>query len=428
MLAWVSSYFVCTEFRKAMVDPFLAFFTLVAVCAWVAADLRCDRNRRWRWLALVAYAAVGIGAMCKGPVILVHVIIALLAFHLTRKRPPRFGKLIHLLGVATILALALPWPVVVALRVPGAIDLWRAESVGNLAEQTRNARPFWTYVPMVFQISLPWTLPWLMAHWRDLRRLRRASGRAKQVALANLFPLVWLVGAVVFFSFAHMKKPAYLLPLMPAIVLPAARGIVLLLRAALRPGGQVSRWVIGGHATVGGVFAIGASIAVYQKLDNRTLAILVCTSIVLAGFIPFLTLSISRLRWWLTAQALAFCVAASLGIALRHAAMDRLTSSRKLDALVIQMIAADPDLTLLDSRLPAEAAVYLPADIRRDPSRSRVLMIFDPDGEARAPDSAALARLLPFTVESVRRIPVDESITKRWELWEFTTKSSVRKR
>lgn len=427
MLVWVSSYFVCTEFRKAMVDPFLAFFTLVAVCTWIAADLRCARDRRWRWLALLAYAAVGAGAMCKGPVILVHVVVAILAFHLTQKRRPRVGILVHLLGIAVIVALALPWPAMVALRVPGAIDLWRAESIGNLAEQTRNARPLWTYLPMVFQISLPWTLPWLFSTWRDIRHVRRATARAKAAAIANLFPLLWLVGVVVFFSFAHMKKPAYLLPVMPAIVLPAARGIVLLIRAALRPGGQVSRWIIGGHAVAGAAFAIGASVAVNQELDSRTLGMLVGASLILAGVLPLFMLSLGRLRWWLSAQAFAFCVAASLGIALRHAAMDRASSSRKLDSLVMRMISADPDLTLLDTRLPPEAAVYLPADIRRDPTRSRVLMIYDPDGEVRRPGSAALVRVLPFKVADVRRIPVDESVTKRWELWAFTTESPATK-
>jgi 4-amino-4-deoxy-L-arabinose transferase-like glycosyltransferase len=63
-LVWISSYFIVDEFRKSMADPYLAFFVLMAVWAWLAGTarpfhlaprMRGDRSQlccsisRWRW-------------------------------------------------------------------------------------------------------------------------------------------------------------------------------------------------------------------------------------------------------------------------------------------------------------------------------------------------------------------------------------------
>ena len=36
---WLSTHFIVDEFRKSMADPYLAFFTLLSVWAWVAVAL-----------------------------------------------------------------------------------------------------------------------------------------------------------------------------------------------------------------------------------------------------------------------------------------------------------------------------------------------------------------------------------------------------
>src|SRR5687767_10816973 len=46
-LVWLGSYFVFDEYRKAMVDPYLAFFTLAAVWAWVRGAQK-DEDGGWR--------------------------------------------------------------------------------------------------------------------------------------------------------------------------------------------------------------------------------------------------------------------------------------------------------------------------------------------------------------------------------------------
>jgi 4-amino-4-deoxy-L-arabinose transferase-like glycosyltransferase len=91
--AWVTSYFVPDEFRKAMADPYVAFFVLLAVWGWVRASVTGSAA------ALLAfYVAVGLGLLAKGPVLFVHLGIAIVLFHALHRRrrvPARGGNTCH---------------------------------------------------------------------------------------------------------------------------------------------------------------------------------------------------------------------------------------------------------------------------------------------------------------------------------------------
>jgi 4-amino-4-deoxy-L-arabinose transferase-like glycosyltransferase len=120
---WISSYYIVDEYRKAMADPYLAFFTLLCVWAWIAADRTKSRGHgcwRRRLLILVAYLALGLGALAKGQMILVHAAMALAPYHLILRRRVR-GGWTHLLGIALMLAIALPWPIYIYRHVPDAL-------------------------------------------------------------------------------------------------------------------------------------------------------------------------------------------------------------------------------------------------------------------------------------------------------------------
>src|SRR6185503_10699342 len=167
------------------------------------------------WL-LAFYVSLALALLSKGTVAFVHVALALAAYHACyRTRPPR-PILAHLAGVILLLALTLPWPLAVMRQVPGALALWRYESVGELAENTRNAVPWWGYLPKLPYLALPWTPLWAAAIAYVVSRVRGATPATKRRRRRLLFPLAWYVAAVVFFSFVNLKKDAYLLPVMPA--------------------------------------------------------------------------------------------------------------------------------------------------------------------------------------------------------------------
>jgi 4-amino-4-deoxy-L-arabinose transferase-like glycosyltransferase len=222
-MVWASGYFVIGEYRKSMADPYLAFFVLVCFWSWVRFASESQGGGSLRrggaWLGLF-YISLGLAMLAKGPVALVHVLIAVAAYqYCFGRRWPR-GGWVHLLGIAMAVIIAGGWPLLVLRQVPGALELWRYESVGELYDNVEHARPWWFYLPGIFELSMPWT-PFLLAGLIApfLHGRRRPRGDA-------LFPIIWFFGVLIFFSFVNLKKNAYLLPAMPAMVLVIGRGFL----------------------------------------------------------------------------------------------------------------------------------------------------------------------------------------------------------
>ena len=218
-LAWVTLFSLVENYRRGMADPYLAFCSLAALVAWLRAcsSLR-SRGAAGAWV-VAAYVAVGVGLMAKGPVVLVHVAVPAAVVAWTHGRWPRAGWGLHALGLAAMVAVALPWPAYVASHLPGAVAVWRYESIGEFADNDRNARSWWYYGPMVLELTVPWTPLALAGLARSVRSARHGRRR-------ELFAPLWLLLVVAFFSLAHMKKEAYLLPAVPAVALLAGRGVV----------------------------------------------------------------------------------------------------------------------------------------------------------------------------------------------------------
>src|SRR5665213_525080 len=206
-LIWVSTYAIPEEYRKAMADPYLAFFSLACIWAWIraaeafgtgAAKLPTDHSvnrsepndrmipihavhpstgvRRFAsgisCLLLCFYVSFSLALLAKGPAVLAAILLPLAAYHVCFRRRIPSGRRIHLLGVAVMLCIALPWPLYVWKTVPHALELWRYESLGELADNTENARPWWFYLPQLFYLSLPWTALLIVGIGLNLSGLR----------------------------------------------------------------------------------------------------------------------------------------------------------------------------------------------------------------------------------------------------------------
>src|SRR4051794_14284828 len=128
-LALVSTLVLCTmglfivELRQAGNDGPLAFFTTLSLyAAWRNLN---DRKRRWeghaelahgraagdRFWALLLHGALGLGFLCKGPIILVLVGLAVVPYLVvTRRLAAGAWRLADLWGLLLFLFLALSWP------------------------------------------------------------------------------------------------------------------------------------------------------------------------------------------------------------------------------------------------------------------------------------------------------------------------------
>ncbi len=197
--------------RTIATDPFLA---MTVAGFWALAP------------STAGIALVGLGFFIKGPVVFVPTLLpVLVAAAWARSRAP-LGVLGS--GRAWLLAaaIALPWYLIVSIRVPGLLSyLIQNQLWARYATQVHHrGGPPWYFIAVVVAGSLPWTA----AAVGGLVRVLAASGAPASGAPARdeaRLLVCWLVAPLVFFSFSGSKLPAYVLPCAPGVAMLAALGL-----------------------------------------------------------------------------------------------------------------------------------------------------------------------------------------------------------
>jgi 4-amino-4-deoxy-L-arabinose transferase-like glycosyltransferase len=450
--AWISLYFVYDEHRKAMADPSLAFFSLLAVWAWVVAGdagiALTARNSSRCVLAslLLFYLAMGLGTLAKGPLILLHVIAALGALHCcTRRRfPGKWWQ--HLLGIALLALIALPWPMYVFNHIPNAIELWRYE----LANKEK-PRGLFFYFPELLQIAAPWTAVWILQMVTAVARWRGAAApRAIPRARRELFPILWLAVVFLVLSAFDVKKNAYLLPELPAIALSVGAGLRWLVLGLRIPRlRRLSHTFIVAMIVVGAVAGLSVWPARHAAFEPPVwpgdavswgaLAAISIATATIFGLVPALALMRrSRRRHWPVAQGIVLAVATAFIFNFVVAPNDNRRSAKAACTQAMALLA-EGHRTLSTDLLAEEVAVYLPldpADAIPAESRfaSKVLFLRDDaDGvEARRrkqpvkPFDPTGWRIDGGEVIVFHQVPLpDNPGDVRWQLWELTVSRTI---
>jgi 4-amino-4-deoxy-L-arabinose transferase-like glycosyltransferase len=198
------------EARKLRPDSVLAATVAVAVLCWVSAERAATSRRRSAWLVAL-YAALGVGVMAKGPVVVALAGVPIGADLLSRAGWRGLGRLALGRGLTVLAAIIVPWHLLVAERHPGFA---------------------WDYiVNQHLLFFLDRKLP------RDSEGISLAAfwgafaGRAFPWILLVAFarggspiPWAWLAGVLALFSASPARLEHYTVPALPAVALLAARG------------------------------------------------------------------------------------------------------------------------------------------------------------------------------------------------------------
>ena len=218
--------------RQALLDtPMLGGFALAFGSLVHLAFSGTRRPTLW-WL--LAALGLALAFMTKGPVVLP--IFLMLWLPLWPSVPAvRPGPCRLALAIGLILAVTLPWPLLLLSKAPEAAQVWHSELFGRLGDGKQylewTQKPFWFYGPDLIN-TLPWVLllPWSVFRAWPHRRNPRYT-----------ILLWWALGGFVFFSLASAtKRSYYLLPLYPAFALLMAAGWKDLCRLA--DGGSEGGW------------------------------------------------------------------------------------------------------------------------------------------------------------------------------------------
>jgi len=331
--------------RTVIFDSALTFFMVVALCAfYLAVEARAARRRAapggvisgetraeaavllpaapagtrqdevaggWLGWTALAWAAMGLGVLTKGPVALAVPLLAAVPFAAFRRASRAVW---HPLGPALLALCVAPWIWAVSRRVPEFLhyalftETWQRVTTPEMNREG----PIWFFLPCLLAGALPWSLL-ALAGWRRSWGPRGSGRLLARLDPPRLYLALWIALPLVLFSLSHSKRPQYILPLIPAVAIMAAKVWVDAaerVEAAAEPAAEAEPAPAGG--TVPGARAAGftwlalavlcaAGPAVLPRVHSSRLA------------------HVSRLPLTLAGLAVAFSLGAALVfLAVRH--------------------------------------------------------------------------------------------------------------
>ncbi len=193
--------------RLLTLDMVLATLVNVAVGAGYLAFVEKRRG-----LLVVAYAALALGTLTKGPVAPVLAALIWGAYTLLDRRE-RLTFWLHPGGLLLYVALCAPWFGYLSFKHPEFLRFFFWDHhVGRFATAPIHPQPVYFYLPLLVGFLLPWSF---LVPWAFLRKRPWTDP-------AGRFLLLWAGVVVGFFSLSRGKLPPYILPaLLPFALLVA---------------------------------------------------------------------------------------------------------------------------------------------------------------------------------------------------------------
>lgn len=204
-IAFLSMPLTMAFARTVIFDSALTFFMVASTIAFYLAI----ETREKKWTA-IAWASMALGVLTKGPVAIAVPLLIAIPFAIRRKAA---RALISIAGVVLFAVIIAPWVWAVSRVVPDFLHyVLVTETAQRMATKAlKRTGPPWYFIPYVLGGALPWCIPALMS-WRRERRDE-----------VMIYAALWVLIPFIFFSISQSKRPQYILPVMPAIALLAAR-------------------------------------------------------------------------------------------------------------------------------------------------------------------------------------------------------------
>ena len=198
-------------------DALLTAWLAAALAAFLIAQTSATDAGSERRFMLLAWAAIALGTLVKGP-IAAAIPGGALALYSVATRDYAVWRRLHLTwGLILLVALSAPWFIAVSRENPEfARFFFVHEHIDRfLTSEHRRTGAIWYFVPLLLVGLIPWTGIFLWTArrtWRDAPRTDTGFSWPR-------FCLAWVVFVFCFFSVSGSKLPSYILPLFPAAAL-----------------------------------------------------------------------------------------------------------------------------------------------------------------------------------------------------------------
>jgi 4-amino-4-deoxy-L-arabinose transferase-like glycosyltransferase len=210
-LALATMPMVAAYARTTIFDSSLSFFTTSAIICFAVER------------PVLAWAAIGAGAITKGPIAILIPLATLIPWSLLTGA--RVRRLFPWRGLLAFAVVALPWFFAVTARIPEFPHyVFVRETFERVTTRSfHRTAPFWYFLPILPLAAFPWIVPALSRLSTARIRWTWMARKVNENARDPLLLACWVLGPLVFFSLNQSKLPQYVLPLMPAFALAAAR-------------------------------------------------------------------------------------------------------------------------------------------------------------------------------------------------------------
>ena len=215
-LAQVSFVYVLVSGPLADPDMMLAAAVTGGMWCFARGLLDAEAATRRRF-ALGFWAAAGLGFLVKGPIGPALFVPAAAVYSLAARRRDAARFLLDRVGIGVFAVLVITWPLAAYLSHPGIVDAWREENVARFRGALGSSSPIY-YLYTAPWMVLPWTpfaVVGAMSLWKE-----RGGDPAWGLVLT------WLAVGIAILSASAGKHDRYLAPVLPAVALLAARGLV----------------------------------------------------------------------------------------------------------------------------------------------------------------------------------------------------------
>lgn len=255
--AFAGAVMLCLSARFVYLGRMLTMDGLLTLCvitALGAAQIAANGPRlRMRWWLLSAIAC-GLGVLTKGPVAVVLTLVPVAACSWLDRRTACLPRMMWLLYVAVVAAIAAPWYVALGVHDPSfAGEFFWTHNIVRFVRPIDHPEPPWFYVPGLFLGMLPWSLL-LVPMARFLTRHAGTTANRRHAGLG--FILLSAAWCLVFYSAAGCKRVGYVLPALPLLALALGCYVDAIVPAALL------RRTTAAVARRGALFASWASVLV----------------------------------------------------------------------------------------------------------------------------------------------------------------------
>jgi 4-amino-4-deoxy-L-arabinose transferase-like glycosyltransferase len=213
---WATSLGYTRYSHNARPEMVLTFFIMLCFLTFYSAVSTKSRKRQVVYM-LIFWISFGLANLAKGPAPLPLVLVPLFFYVAVFRQWKNIPKLLPIIGTVVFLVIILPWPLAIASRMNWDLAVWKHEFVDRFfGAYASGHKPFYYYLPKMFQFMLPWAafVPFALA-----APFYRVWNK-KQPVMQFLW--LWFVVDVAFLTISGGKRQHYIIPAIPAMAVLTA--------------------------------------------------------------------------------------------------------------------------------------------------------------------------------------------------------------